>query len=89
MSAAERVLDQQGRVIGAIDPAPHDRIEGWKSIADALQVSERTAKRLADPGSQFRLPIRENHRGVYITRWNLQRWLEDYDRAWAGPGARA
>lgn len=64
------------------DPNPHDRIEGWKAIAAALQVSERSARRLASPRRKFRLPVRENWRGVYITRWNMLRWQEDNDYAY-------
>jgi len=72
----------QGTVLMVVDPNPHDRIEGWKAIADALKVSERTAKRLASPKRKFRLPVRQNWRGVYVTRWNLHRWQEDNDYAY-------
>lgn len=64
------------------DPDPHERIEGMKAIAAALGVSERQVKRLADPKRKFRLPLRKNWRGVYITRWNLHRWQEDNDYAY-------
>lgn len=65
------------------DPCPQDRIEGWKSIASALGVSEPTARGYADPMRKFRLPVRVNFRGEpYVTRWNLDRWIEDNDLPW-------
>ena len=68
---------------GGVDPAPHDRIEGWKAIAAALGVHPQTARTYADPMRKFRLPIRENfRREPYISRWNLQRWIEDNDSPW-------
>lgn len=68
---------------GGQDPAPHDRIEGWKAIAAALGIGEASARRYADPMRKFRLPVRVNFRGEpYVTRWNLQRFLEDNDRPW-------
>lgn len=71
---------------------PQEKIRGWKSIADALgegphTVSERAARRWADPRQPFRLPVRFDHLGVYITRWNLARWREDKDRPY-GIGRR-
>lgn len=72
-----------GHEPGALrDPEPHDRIEGWKAIAAALGRNEQYARRAANEFQIFRLPVRENHRGVYITRWNLLRWMEDIDRPW-------
>lgn len=63
----------------------HERIYGWKAITHELGISERQAKRYADPRRRFRLPVRVDHRGVYITRWNLQRWVEDFDLPWGVP----
>jgi hypothetical protein len=64
---------------------PQEKIRGWKGIADALSdgndtVSEQTARRWAQPTMPFRLPVRHDHLGVYITRWNIARWREDQDR---------
>jgi hypothetical protein len=80
-----------GRIEGAADPAPNDRIEGWKAIAAALKVHEQTARSYADPMRKFRLPVRVNYRNEpYVTRWNLQRWIDDNDLPWGlhKPAAR-
>lgn len=62
------------------DPAPHDRIEGWKAIAAELGVHEQTARSYADPMRRYRLPIRMNFRNEpYVTRWNLLMWKQDND----------
>lgn len=67
-------------IAGGKDPQPDDRIVGWKCIADALKVSESAARRYAHPTRRFRLPVRVNFKGEpYVTRWNLQRWIEDND----------
>lgn len=68
---------------GAQDPAPQDRIAGWKCIAAALGVGEAAARRYAHPMRKFRLPVRVNFRGEpYVTRWNLQQFLDDNDMPW-------
>jgi hypothetical protein len=56
-------------------------VEGWKGIAAALAVDEKTARRYAarevDP-----LPTRVDHRGiVYIHKAALVAWVQRHDRS--------
>lgn len=74
-----------GGIDAATEENPHERIYGWKCIADELKISIRQTQRYADPHRRFRLPVRCDHRGVYITRWNMHRWIEDYDLPWGVP----
>lgn len=58
------------------------RAEGWKEIADVLDVSVKTARRMAcrnvDP-----LPVRSGHRGVWAYFEALRAWVHRQDMAYA------
>jgi hypothetical protein len=53
--------------------------EGWKMIAAALGLSERATIDAANRRRVDPLPVRKNHRGVYIARAALVAWLERHD----------
>jgi hypothetical protein len=59
------------------------KIRGWKGIAAALSVSERTVRDWEAEGC-FRdgkdlLPVREDHHGAYINGDALEAWKERQD----------
>lgn len=62
------------------------RIEGWPSIADALGMSEKTARKFAVKGAfgdnKDLLPVRRNCRGPYMSRQAFEEWFARNDMAW-------
>lgn len=57
---------------------PSDQVfRGWFDIAVFLEVSERTARRLAAWGREHRCPVFEDYRGPYARRGELVRWQRD------------
>ena len=63
------------------------KIRGWKSIADALGVSERTARRYAVSGAfrayQDILPVFRDYLDPWIERDALEQWKARTTMAWA------
>jgi len=69
----------------------HDRIRGWKSIADELGVSDRTARKYARRGA-FRthkdlLPVFCDYLGPWIERDALTQWKARTSMAWVARDA--
>ncbi len=57
--------------------AEDEQIRGWFAIAAELQVSEKTARRLARWGTEGRCPVFEDWRGPFAMRGELDRWKRD------------
>ena len=63
------------------------KIRGWKSIADALGVSDDTAIRYAREGAfkahKDLLPVFRDYLGPWIERQALEQWKARTTMAWA------
>jgi hypothetical protein len=64
-----------------------NRIRGWKSIADALGVSDDTARKYARDGAfkahKDLLPVFRDYLGPYIDIGALEQWKARTTMAWS------